>query len=72
MKAQVEELVKQKESFVEQLELQDKKNKDITLFCDRAYKIQEKLHHSQVILTGGIHKMRLMMAIMKVIVVETL
>ena len=59
-------MVKQKES------LADKRKQDITLFCDQAYKIQEWIHHSQVILTDEIYKMRLMMERMKVIVMESL
>ena len=70
LKTWVEELAKEKEYLIEQLELADKKRKEITLFCDQAYKIQEQMHHSQVILIGEIYKVRLMMAIMKVIAVE--
>ena len=51
LKGQVEELVKQKESLVEKLKLENKKKKDITPFCDRAFNIQENIHHSNVILT---------------------
>ena len=72
LKTQVEELVEQKESLRKQLELDDKKKKDITPFCDQECKIQEHIHHFQVILIGKIFKVRLMMERLKVIVAESL
>ena len=57
--------------MAEHLELVVKKRKDITTFCDQSYKIQEHMHHSQVILIGE-YKMRLMMARIKVIAKESL
>ena len=65
-------MVREKESLVEKLELEDKRKKDITLFHDQACNIQEQIYNSQVILTDEIYKMRLMMARMKVIAVESL
>ena len=39
LKNRVGELVERKESLMKQLELANKKNKDITPLCDQAYKI---------------------------------
>ena len=39
LKNKVEELVRKIESLAKKLELEDKRKKDITLFCDRSYKI---------------------------------
>ena len=66
------ELVEQKEYLMKQLDLDDNKRQDITPFCVQAFKIQEQMHHFQVILLGEIYKVRLMMARLKVITVESL
>ena len=70
LKTQVEELVEQKESLMKQLELDDKKRQDILPFCDQVCKIQAPVHHFQVILIGGIYRVRIMMTRLKVISAE--